>query len=392
MAANNIDYVLWGVFVILLVLTLAKIVCMTDNFLVEGFGLNCIDFIPYKSTPEYEIRPDTIFVSVASYRDAECSMTLDTIFNNADHPERIFVGICEQNKKDEPDESCISPLVSKYINNIRVKSLDYTEAKGPTYARYYCADLWKGEQYFFQIDSHTTFVKHWDTDIVNMHKQIKSDPNESNKPVLSVFPPTKDQMILQGVPEFDNGELPENNILKIYCGWTEISDKPKRSNKCWAAAGFMFLESTFLYEVPFDPNLSHLFGGEEVLFSARLFTHGYDYYTPNKNICYHHYSRTKAPNYSRDVTNSAECRGNAEKRVLFLLGLLPRNSVVDDFLQNTNKYGLGTFRTISDFWNASGVDFEFRTVERWNDKALPSKKYDGWWFRRDGWAKIKKWE
>jgi hypothetical protein len=45
-------------------------------------------------TSEYS--KDTIFVSIASYRDAECKKTLFDLFYKADHPFRIFVGLVLQ--------------------------------------------------------------------------------------------------------------------------------------------------------------------------------------------------------------------------------------------------------------------------------------------------------
>jgi [Skp1-protein]-hydroxyproline N-acetylglucosaminyltransferase len=385
------NVILWAFFVFFLTIMIGVIVNRTDSFLSEGFGAECIDYIPFKGYRNYGIIPNTIFVSVASYRDAECSMTLDTIFNNAKYPERIFVGICEQNKAGMKDELCLSNKVLMYRNNIRITVLDHKEAKGPTYARYYCSELWRGEQYYLQIDSHTTFIKDWDQDLIGMIMQIKTNPDESNKPVLSVYPPTKEQMELKGFPEMDSSSL-NQNIPTLYCGWSEPSDAPRKSNKPWAAAGFMFLESDFLYSVPFDPNLSHLFQLEETLFSARLWTNGWDFYTPNKKVCYHHYNRTKAPLYHQDLKNSGECRAKAEKRGLFLLGLVSKQSVAEDFLRDHNYYGLGKFRSIDNFWKASGIDFNTKTTERWNDNNLPSFKYDGWWFRRDGFKKIKKLE
>ena len=273
-----------------------------------------------------------------------------------------------------------------------VFAMDYKDAKGPTYARYYCADLWRGEQYFLQIDSHTTFVKDWDVDLIEMIEMIKLDPNESSRPVLSAYPPTKEQMDIKGYPEMDNGKVNQDGIPSFLCGWSKHSDRPKRSNKPWAAAGFMFLESYFLYSVPFDPNLSHLFQGEETLFSARLWTSGWDFYAPNKKVCYHHYNRTKAPLYHQDLKNSGECRAKAEKRGLFLLGIAPKISVADDFLRDYNYYGLGKFRTIDDFWKTSGIDIIMKTVEKWNDNTPPSDKFKGWNFRRDGYKNIKKWK
>lgn len=384
--------ILWGLFIFLLTIIIGIVVNRTDYFLSEGFGTQCVDYIPFKMYRNYPTKPNTIFVSVASYRDSECSMTLDTIFNNARYPEHIFIGVCEQNKAGMKDELCLSNKVMKYRDNIRITTLDHKQAKGPTYARYYCSELWRGEQYYLQIDSHTTFVKDWDIQLIEMIMQIKTDSNESSKPVLSVYPPTKEQMELKGFPEMDNGRLNNDNIPSFLCGWSEPSDKPKRSNKPWAAAGFMFLESDFLHLIPFDPNLSHLFQGEETLFSARLWTNGWDFYTPNKKVAYHHYNRNKAPLYHQDLKDSSDCRAKAEKRVLFLLGQVPKQSVAQDFLRQTNYYGLGKFRNITDFWKASGIDFSSKTVERWNDNNPPSDKFKGWNFRRDGYKNIKKLE
>lgn len=380
---------LWAVFVFILTVFIGLVVSSTNSFLSEGFGAQCLDYLPFKGQTPYSANPGTIFVSIASYRDPECSMTLDTIFNQAANPQLIFVGICEQNKAGIKEELCVSPKLAKYLRNIRIAKLDHTEAKGPTYARYYCSELWRGEQYYLQIDSHTSFTKNWDLSLINMIRQIKENEEESDKPVLSVYPPTKEQMDIKGFPEMDNGRLSENNIPTFLCGWSGESEKPRRSNKPWAAAGFMFLESSFLYEVPFDPNLSHVFQGEETLFSARLFTNGWDFYTPNKKVCYHHYNR-KSPLYHQDIKDSSECRSKAEKRVLFLLGLVPKDGVDFDFLRDYNYYGLGKFRTIDDFWKASGIDFGLRTVERWNDTTVVSEKFKGWNFRRDGYKNIKK--
>ena len=170
---NPINLLLWSLFIFFLTILIGIIVNKTDYFLSEGFGTQCIDYIPFKGHDYYPIKQDTIFVSIASYRDEECSMTLDTLFNNAKYPEYVFVGICEQNKEGITKELCMSNKVMKYRNNIRITTMDHKKAKGPTYARFYCANLWRGEQYYLQIDSHTTFVKNWDTDLISMIMQIK---------------------------------------------------------------------------------------------------------------------------------------------------------------------------------------------------------------------------
>lgn len=346
-----------------------------------------MEVIPYTEQRKYPLKNGCIFVSVASYRDTECSQTLESLFGNAMYPDSIYVGICEQNNNHVVSELCIGENVLKYKDHILITKMDYKDAQGPTFARYYCSTLWRGEQYYLQIDSHMYFSKNWDRDLLEMFAHVKL---ESQRPVLSVYPPTKEQMNVSGFPEFNSGKFNSKGIPTFLCGWSKPSTVPKRSNKCFAAAGFMFLESDFLFSVPFDPNLSHLFQLEEVLYSARLWTNGWDFYVPNKKIVYHHYNRTKASLYHKDIEQSAECRGKAEKRGLFLLGLAPKESVADEFLRNYNRYGVGKFRPIGDFWKACGIDIENKTVEKWNDSTFPSDKFKGWSFRLSGYDRITK--
>ena len=373
---------------ITLVIIILGCSCINENF-IENFGSSCLDFIPFKATQSHPNKVNQIFVSVASYRDDECQQTLQSIFKEADNPMNIYVGICQQNKL--PEENCEIDVPKKFKNNIRKIDMDYMKAKGPTYARYWCSTLWKGEEFFLQIDSHTHFNKHWDTDLIKMFRQAQ---NESKKPILSVYPPTQEQMKISGAPEMCNGKLTGDGIPVFLAGWTSKSDKPKKCPKPFAAGGFMFLHGNFLYDVPYDPNLSHLFQGEETLLSARLWTYGYDFYTPNVKVAWHHYGRPEKPKYWTDHKDSANCRREAEKRVLFLLKLKPKTSLSEEFLHDLHKYGFGKVRTLDEFWKASGIDHskkgENGLYDDCNDKINPDPKYKEWNFKKFGFDKIKK--
>lgn len=73
---NYVYLFIWCIFVFSLTLIIGALVHKTENFLIESFGSTCVDFIPFKMPENYPTTPDTIFVSVASYRDQECSTTL----------------------------------------------------------------------------------------------------------------------------------------------------------------------------------------------------------------------------------------------------------------------------------------------------------------------------
>ena len=106
----------------------------------------------------------SIFVSLASYRDSECSHTIEELFRKAQYPQRVSVGICQAVRL--ANESCISD--SSLTNSIRLITLPFFEAKGPTHARHLVSTLYRGEDYWFQLDSHSNLTDGWDVKLTTM--------------------------------------------------------------------------------------------------------------------------------------------------------------------------------------------------------------------------------
>ena len=297
---------------------------------------------------------ERIFVSVASYRDKECPKTISSIFKNAKNPERIYVGICQQNK--ENDMRCISftdPNIQQYMNNIRLNSIPYTEAKGPTYARYLCSKLWNGEEYYFQIDSHTRLIKNWDEKLINMNK-ILSKRNKKN--VISHYPPSVDDYdkntINSNVTAICTAFFNERGMIS-FGGAEHIKTKNELKENAFIAAGMFFCSSEFLKDIPYDPNLDYLFVGEEILHSIRFWTNGWDIYTPSENIAFHYYTRADEPKIWTDKKYSDEDAFNKVKEIIGLI--------------NTNKnheYGLGNERSLDDYYKFAGIDINNKTVNK----------------------------
>ena len=137
--------------------------------------------------PDDSPKKDYIFISIASYRDELCPKTLISLYENAKNPEKVIVGICQQNDEND-DADCFFPkthkLYNKIKNNIKTIRISSKHAKGPTYARWLCSALWYGEEFYLQIDSHTTFEKKWDKTIID---DIRSYNN--NKICITYYPP-----------------------------------------------------------------------------------------------------------------------------------------------------------------------------------------------------------
>ena len=102
---------------------------------------------------------DRIFVQIASYRDIECQWTVKDLFDKAEHPERITIGICWQYDPEE-DKDCF--LIAERPAQVRISPFHWKESLGVCWARHQAGLLWEGEEYALLIDSHMRAVPGWD--------------------------------------------------------------------------------------------------------------------------------------------------------------------------------------------------------------------------------------
>lgn len=308
---------------------------------------------------------EKIFVSIASYRDDECSLTLQSLFNNAKNWNRCFAGICQQNNKS--DDDCLINIDNKFKTNIRIIRISYKEAKGPTYARFLCSSLWDGEEYYFQIDSHTTFSKDWDEKLINMIKEIK-EKKLSLKPVISHYPIDKENINKNEseVPHIETAEYDSNGILKLSAAIYKNTNN-QYLKSCYMSAGMFFCESSFLNEIPFDPTLDYLFMGEEILTTVRFYTYGWDVFTPKENVIYHEYVRKDKPKYHDDNKDKFDNKKAIEK-VKQILNNNKNNKNNKNEIHDNDDYGLGKVRTLDDFYKNCKI------INNENDKNNENKK------------------
>lgn len=313
------------------------------------------------------LKKNTIFVSIASYRDDVCNSTLKSLYEMSKYPENIYVGICQQNKKDE-DEDCVKSFENN--PNVRIMRISHTEAKGPTYARYLCSTLWKGEEYYLQIDSHSSFVKNWDEKCINMINEIKK-LGLSQKPVLSHYPKeiseyksykTDSEKDKYNVTRMCRSFFNTRDMLSFF--GAEIIDTKKEYYKTpYVAGGMVFCESKFLDELPYDPELPYLFVGEEILHSIRYYTNGWDIFTPNENIIFHEYTRSGKPKIWTDNPSYSDIP--AFEKVKFYIGLVKDDlKIPENLRKNLNKYGLGKERSLQDYYDFAGINLEKRIVTK----------------------------
>lgn len=317
----------------------------------------------------------TIYVSISSFRDWRCRVTIESIFGRAKYPDRIRVGVVDQTSPDF-DPSCdvaISPCdthpnqaLCKYHQNIDVYELEASLAVGPTFARHIGNRMYRGEYYALQIDAHTTFVQDWDADIITQFEEAKND-----MAVLSTY-----LFDAEGSIDLNTGSsIRQSRYLicnAVYKGigldrrlHHDISEQPEgvprirgspQLQPYWSA-DFSFSRGHFILTVPYDPHLPMVEKeDEEISMAIRAFTHGYDFYAPERNVCFHNSYDTEGAPTPRSFSENAELYiGKHTPSIERLLGLIGMGS---DAMWNTNDkdlYGVGKVRVVAKFFTCFGI-------------------------------------
>lgn len=236
----------------------------------------------------------SIFISIPSYRDPELLRTVKSAIENADRPEDLYFGIFIQDvEREVPDFS--------FVKNLAIKVVHPKSARGAGYARSEVMKLYSGQDYYLQIDSHTIFVKSWDTKYIKNHARAQ-EISGNNKIIISSFPQSyyaesRNTISIKKFDKQDSITYPTKQIPILRDGkdWTASRiefDNSKNSDpeiSPVVLAGSIFANGDIVNEVPYDPEIC--FFGEEICFSVRAWTRGWDIYSPKETIIYHFYSR-----------------------------------------------------------------------------------------------------
>lgn len=297
-----------------------------------------------------------IFVQIPSYRDRECQWTLRDMFERARHPERVFAGVCWQTEPAE-DEDCF--LVRPRQEQVRTADFHISEARGLGWARAQAQALWQGEEYTLQIDSHMRFVDDWDERMIDM-LALCGSPD----PVLTVYPAsyeppdrreswsrpqmqTINEFLPSGLLGFGTGVVPEEFPL----------DRPFAT--AGLAGGFVFGSSRIITDVPSDPAVYFL--GEEPNLAVRLWTAGFDLFSPHQTLLYHYYLRKDGSRHWNDATSRATARLH-ERTVRRMRLLCEPGAFPPEAQAELAGFGLGTRRSLAEYEAFAGVNFATRTI------------------------------
>ena len=322
---------------------------------------------------------ELIFVSIASYRDTQLVPTVEDLLAKAHEPGLLRFGICWQHGPEEP------PLPFEGDGRFQILDVDWRDSRGACWARAEIMKLWRGEQWFLQVDSHCRFVPGWDTKLIRMMGQTGSP-----KPILSTYATAFTPRVAGStIPEILSGS-PQLMVIETFSGDGipqlkphGIPEIPGRNGPLAArflAAGFLFAAGSFVEEVPYDPEL--YFFGEEISMTLRAFTSGYDLFHPIESVAWHDYVRAYATRHWDDhgaaesaainkvPSDSGELDKLSRQKVRQLLQATPSDGSTGSSSNLLGRFGLGSVRTREEYERYAGLSFELRKLQDYTRYAF----------------------
>jgi Glycosyltransferase (GlcNAc) len=322
----------------------------------------------FEGSRDFSVR--TIFVGIPSYRDKHCRFTVESIFARAKYPERIRVGVVDQ--LEDQHQSCDLPMypcteeprqaLCQYRQQIDVYEMDYKLAVGPVFARHIVNRLYRGEYYALQITAHTAFTKNWDVELI---EQLEETGNEMG--VITTYLDDASG----NIDDKTGTSLKKSRLILCNAGFHgvgherrlhhEYNDQPDmlpsiaempQLQPFWSST-FSFSRGHFILTVPYDHRLSMIRKlDEEISMAIRAFTHGYDFYTPVKSVCFDTARNEKLPSVYEVQHQYKGLEKNALRRLDILIGM---DSEAQSDIDPNEIYGLGIARPLAKFHTAFGI-------------------------------------
>ena len=300
--------------------------------------------------------------------------------------------------------------------------------------------LFADESFYLQIDSHMRFAKDWDRMLIEQWTQCGDDKavlttypppyqrdsaTEDNTGAaaaasaqIAAASSSAASAVSSSFSESDPPTVlcashfhPSDGMLRI-CGRLLAASPAAPLRSSFYAAGFAFSPGSSIRAAPYDRHLQNLFFGEESSMACRLYTAGYSFFTPTCNLLWHCWSRDYRPSF-REVTQGDSKQHRREQiarhRVRHILGMKQQTegdeaastssaeaasvhpaslSVVPSSDDSTDPslspsllvpsapYGLGSVRSLADFYEMTGVNFSTGEVsERARNGGLDPAKF-----------------
>jgi len=275
-----------------------------------------------------------------------------------------------------------------YTDNIKFQTLDRESHLGVGSARLNSINLYDGEDYYLQIDSHSIFKKNWDLSLIDKLKYLKNTLNYQ-RVALSAYPPeymyVDDKTVVckngwsrQSVSLFKPGSLISKTNHGPGCEsceewsafplWEEqnISSNKKIiiSNPKLSAA-YLFADKEFVNDYKKLIKWNYAFLEEELVMSIEAYNLGWRFYTISGDVDIAHL-------YAEDLNEHSGNRSNLTEDDV--LQLRVKNNYLNYILDPSNRNKIKKFEKYANVKILELAESESRKVE--NRTAILSQRLD----------------
>jgi len=221
----------------------------------------------------------TIHINLVAYCDNEVKPTLDNIFKTAQNPERVFVGLVNQD--DDKFE-----YKGKFKDHVKHITITPEESDGYGACRKIAQKKFFDHDYYFQIAPHSRLLENWDK------KMIAYYESKSGKHIIVSTPSSYDMdndkkeflFFVDGIQSFH-----EHAVFHYQPCKTLKFNKDGMKKTYTFFAGCIFAGRDWVEEVGYDDKI--FLYGEEPDLNLRTFGAGYTAWLIKEEIVWHLWGR-----------------------------------------------------------------------------------------------------
>ena len=314
---------------------------------------------------------ETIFISIASYRDKLLANTINEAYSKAKYKDNLVFGVFEQNFENDS----INLDDFEFKNQIKYSRVEPDPTKGVCWARTNVQKMFNDETYYFQIDAHMLFDENWDEFFIDNLKELKK---YHNKPIITAYPLNfncftfeeksyKQDTVSIVATDNDHGRDIKFKRLGYSPPWGNSyhPSQYKMVHGYHLGGCCIFSEGNFVRNIPYDDSI--YFGGEEPMLTLRAWTHGYNIFHAGNIRVYHCWDKQYGGIVQRDLkydSRESDSRDDRAKKYI--------NSMIRGEIQG--QFGIGRERTVEQYIEYSGLDF-FNYIFNNKNEAIFSKPY-----------------
>ena len=296
----------------------------------------------------------SVFVQIAAYHDFELPKTIIHAIKQKSGKHDIHFGVFNCYLKE-------NEIYIPKVDNLKIIEKKAPDGIGVGKSRNIANSFYDGQDYYFQIDSHTRFQKSWDDFLIS---EVRNYQNCGvDKPLLTTYPGTYrySNELVESIDWGENvniiyfGDTPEEFTTNLIPGQRAVDPRGTVTQKS-ISAGSVFTVGDF---GGMDFNDKIAFWGEEIFIAAKAWTSGFDLLTPSKQPIYHLYYEHDQPmqksgrrhiwNDFPEVFNDMDRESKKEIQMIFTTGKI-------------GKDALGNVRSLEDFGKYAGLDFKNRKL------------------------------